>query len=195
MDLKRKQMLHLRIDELVANRDKMIVGVGGEEGSNNFFHSIGMTSLGLPELIISGNANPIIQYGMIEMVAAMYQAQGVSLGIHDDLLESKDGSDLRMALVEVDCSNQTVRDKYIAQAISYYEAKNHSAPIRLVQLVWPDKQGRLPDEPGYDMVSKQDILPSLTQAKLELQDTQTTLPDESVHYLAHQQRSVPKWVH
>jgi hypothetical protein len=195
MDPKRKQMLHLRIDELVANRDKMIISVGGDQNANAFFYSIGMTSMGLPELIISGNANPVIQHAMIEMVAEMYRAKGVSLGIHDDLLASKDGRNLRMALVEVDCSNQTVRDEYIAQAISYYEAKNHSGPIRLVQLVWPDKQGRLPDEPGYDMASKQDILPSLAQAKLELQDTQTTLPDESVHHLAHQQRSAPKWVH
>ncbi|WP_168797143.1 DUF4262 domain-containing protein [Aeromonas veronii] len=158
-----RQIMLNRIDELVAKGDKMIINVWGSEDGlqNGFCYSVGLTSLGLPELFISGNADPRIQCALIESVAAMYQEKGVSLGIHEGLL----ANGLRMELVEVDCADHKIRNEYIILAMDYYQGHAIPGCIRLVQLRWPDTQGRLPDEPGYDMADKQDLLPSSAQTK------------------------------
>ncbi len=59
-----------------------------------------------------------------------------------------------------DCAAPAVFGEFIIQASNYYQGSDRA--VRLVQIRWPDAQGRLPDEEGFDMADKQDLLPRLT---------------------------------
>lgn len=121
-----------------------------------FAYTVGLTSLGLPEIIISGNMNPRFQHALIEHLAGLYKERGAFFGVSHELLA--DG--LRVELVEVDCAASADFGGFIIQASNYYRGTDRA--VRLVQIRWPDAQGRLPDEEGFDMADKQDLLPRLT---------------------------------
>ena len=121
-----------------------------------FIYTVGLTGMGLPEIIISGPVSPWLQQYMIGKLLELYQERGAFFGVSHELLA--DG--LRVELVEVDCTSELVRDSYIVQALEFYRGTGKS--VRLVQIRWPDTQGRLPGEDGYDMADKQDLLPRLT---------------------------------
>lgn len=121
-----------------------------------FMYTAGLTSHGLPEIIITGPVVPWVQQYMIDTLLGLYQERGVFLGETKELLDLG----YRADLVEVDCSSELVRDDYIVQALEFYRGTGKK--VRLVQIRWPDTQGRLPGEDGYDGADKQVLLPRLT---------------------------------
>lgn len=121
-----------------------------------FLYTAGLTSLGLPEIIISGRISLWVQQYMLDKLLGLYQERGVFLGETKGVL----GQGFRADLVEVDCTSDLVRDSYIVQALEFYRGTGKS--VRLVQIRWPDTHGRLPGEDGCDMADKQDLLPRLT---------------------------------
>ncbi|ANT70192.1 DUF4262 domain-containing protein [Aeromonas hydrophila] len=150
------EKLQADIAAQIAKGHMLIMSVFGDpsSGQKGFAYTIGLTSLGLPEIMISGSMRSEVQHGLIEALAAEYKEHGISLGITHELLSGG----LRAELVEVDCYQ--AKSAFIVQAANYYEGSGKT--IRLVQIRWPDTQGRLPDEEGFDMGDKQDLLPRLT---------------------------------
>lgn len=155
--MQKSQNFSQRIDHLISRGENLIISVGGSADGRSlpFAYTIGMTSLGLPELLISGHLGVKVQQTLLNDVARRFKNEGVKLGLHRDLLVGG----FLMDLVAIDTSVSEVRENYILQACNYY--RDQLMPVRLVQLLWPDNQGRLPSMSGYELTGFQDLLPPL----------------------------------
>lgn len=148
--------LQVDIASKIAKGQASVISVFATDSpqENDFAYTVGLTSLGLPEIIIVGSMDPLIQHVLIGSLTAKYKERGAFFGVSNELLQNG----LRVDLVEVDCTAPKTKE-FIVQALGYYGSD--VGKVRLVQIRWPDAQGRLPDEPGFDMGDKQDLLPRL----------------------------------
>jgi len=140
--------------QLEANIEKFgwtFMGVFGtdDQPGTNFVYTIGMTEKGLPEVLVSGNFDMHSMQMLAGTVAQEFADHALNgtqpkLGVRDDLFSLK---------VELRTVNDT--DKCNVARRFYGDR------VRVVQLIWSDKEGRLPGEPGYDFNEfPQEILPA-----------------------------------
>lgn len=123
-----------QVDGLVAEGGWLVMGVGGSETEPGFCYTIGLHSLGLPEVIIMG-LPPTNGQTLLNDVGFMMKEQGgpVEFGKSYD-----EFANLPTQFVEVD--EQYIKE-YMCQAGFYY---GESTPLKAIQMVWPDTQGKFP---------------------------------------------------
>lgn len=116
------------------------VGVEWSEDSPSFLYTIGLgTSWDHPEVIVFGLPNEVA-YSIVATVVDRVR-EGMSCatpGIHHDLL-----GDLPVWVRPVHPSQV---ERYLGYAMGYYRLVGRPSDLRAVQLFWPDKVGRLPND-------------------------------------------------
>ncbi|MBK9180173.1 MAG: DUF4262 domain-containing protein [Acidimicrobiales bacterium] len=98
------------------------------------------TTFGHPEVVIFG-LTPVAASGLLRMIGA-HLAGGGGLPVDDEFVGLLD-NDLRSALLPVDVE---VRGHLFDGASLWYRDQGY----RVLQFVWPDRNGWLPWEPGFD---------------------------------------------
>jgi hypothetical protein len=105
-----------------------------------YTYSIGFEdSFGYPDLVIFGLA-PVASRGLLEMVATHLEAGGeIPVGVFVGLLDN----DLPAAVLPIQMPDHA---DLFAGAQAFYDRDD----FRIRQFIWPDKQGKLPWDQGYD---------------------------------------------
>ncbi len=120
-----------------------------------YAYSIGLTeAVGFPDIVVFG-LTPVAAKGLIELVADACRG-GTEIPLGVELVGLLD-NELRCIFVPVDLD---VWGPYFATATSWYRG----APFEIVQLLYPDRNGFLPYEVGYEqrMVLAQPVIGSVT---------------------------------
>jgi hypothetical protein len=103
-----------------------------------FAYTVGLTAHGQPELVIAG-LDPLIAQALLNDLAARVVE-------HDtQLAHGQRRHDLIAGYDAVLIDGPVTDDLYPGTAIGRYGADH----VRLRQIVWPDRNGRFPREPGY----------------------------------------------
>ena len=106
-----------------------------------YAYSIGMTdAVGFPDVVVFG-LTPVAAKGLIELVADACRG-GTEIPLGVELVGLLD-NELRCIFAPVDLD---VWGAYFATATSWYRG----APFEMVQLLYPDRNGFLPYEVGYE---------------------------------------------
>jgi hypothetical protein len=115
---------------------------GSEDPQEWFTYTIGLpNSHAWPEIICFGLAGDTA-HGLLSDAIAECEKKAVSPYIGLELTEVIDG--FKAAIVEA----SAIPDHYFGSATWYAREVGTQAPPPRVQLVWPDKTGRFPDDPA-----------------------------------------------
>jgi hypothetical protein len=111
-------------------------------------YTVGLVNFGLPELILIGNMNAGTMNYVMQTIGDRWIAQkGYSLDEVSDVIVHRDGRDplpLRFAEVAV----EPVVEKYMHQHWPAIQQR----PLKMVQVIWPDQNGKFPDDPAFDSI-------------------------------------------
>jgi hypothetical protein len=106
-----------------------------------YCYTIGFpAAFGFPEVVVFG-LTPVATRGLLDLVADLLRG-GTEIPLGVELTGLFD-NDLRCVFAPVDVE---VWAELVDTAVSWYRG----APFQLVQLLWPDRNGFLPTEPGFD---------------------------------------------
>jgi hypothetical protein len=112
----------------------------GDDPAGWFAYTVGLTELGHPEILISGLRGDYCHGVFWNAYNAIKKGHSFKAGQEDDTLG------------HLTCAFKTLSpeaaEKFCRQALYFYEDKPKTPTF--VQLVMPDKAGRLPWQPGYD---------------------------------------------
>lgn len=148
----RAQALFHQLEDNIDRNGYTFMGVFGTEDQpiTGFVYTIGLTEKGMPEVFVSGNygahsmqaiAGTVAQ----ELVSHAEAGTEPALGVREDLFNLK--VELRV-VTDTDKCNVARR---------FYGDR-----VRVLQVIWSDKEGRLPHEDGYDVTKfPQEILPAV----------------------------------
>ncbi|MGO3325391.1 DUF4262 domain-containing protein [Gordonia sp. (in: high G+C Gram-positive bacteria)] len=121
---------------LIARGSWAVTGVYGDEASAPVAYTSGLTELGRPELVIAGvdpeHAGPVLNEAAARVVLTPEFGSGSVISN----LRSTNGYPLT-AIDVIDASSMRVTSLLFGQS------------FQAVQLVWPDRDGRLPWDRGY----------------------------------------------
>jgi hypothetical protein len=143
------------IDKAIASVGHAIIGT--HDLHNSFAYTIGLTEIGLPELIICGMNQ---QYGamFLNQAAAIMKESGAFA----------DGT-INGDLAHLPCGFKDVTVKqasgHALQAIYRYEDTDLASKLRFIQFVIPDKIGFMPWQEGYDAAYMNKYQPRLWEIK------------------------------
>lgn len=137
-----------RLRALVDKHGWAVQGVGAdvEAGVPGFAYTVGLAKKGLPELIVLGlpmdAAQPILN------TLARRMVDGESFEDGSDIIEA---ANLPLRL-------QTLEGAHLRNWVRFADLMN-GEPVGVRQLVWPDRDGRFPTDPGVDgrMAAMQDL--------------------------------------
>lgn len=119
------------------------VHVQSEKGAPRFAYSLGFyANYGQPEVIVFGLPVKTAQ-ALLDIVAVRFAGAKTpyeNFKPYDDIAEG-----MRIAFVPVARHHYPA---YLGYARWFYKSVQSDFPV--IQMVWPDRQGRLPWEPGYD---------------------------------------------
>lgn len=106
-----------------------------------YAYTIGFpAAFGFPEIVVFG-LTPVATRGLLDLVADLLRG-GTEIPIGVELVGLFD-NDLRCVFAPVALE---LHSHLFATASAWYRG----APIDVVQLLWPDRNGFLPSEPGFD---------------------------------------------
>jgi hypothetical protein len=118
------------------------VGVDPKEDGPPFVYTIGLfLNFGQPELVVIGLPHKI-GHGLIANIVDKYK-NGESLRTDVPYSDVAEGYDVRFQAV----SQENYRD-YFGYALWFYRSLLPSA-FPVLQLVWPDREGRFPADPDF----------------------------------------------
>ncbi len=139
-------MIHAKVKEF----GWMVTGVfatAAEHDKTPFAYTIGLTSAGLPELLISGGFDPATLQGFLNMAAKRHCELEIQPGDELDFL----------ANVPFRVVKARVGD-HVQQTLNYYrDPENEHGYVTLLQIIWPDRDGNFPDEPGWTGGDSQEL--------------------------------------
>ena len=115
----------------------MVVPTSTDPGAP-FAYTVGLTARTQPELVIAG-LDPLIAQTLLNDLAARVIEQ------HMQLAHGQHLHDLIAGYDAVLVDGPVTDDLYPGTAIGRYGADH----VRLRQIVWPDRDGRFPWDPGY----------------------------------------------
>lgn len=157
-----RQYMDAKVSECIAYNAYAVIKNPHVDGDSHSAFTVGMTQFQLPELIATGLLHPDAMQKMLDGIlrswaqVAPTERDTIQLsGILEGMITLEDGSPARVRLVEVDTKNlgkfrpQELRRRY----------SNLGKEFRMLQVLWPDKAGVLPDEEGYDVEVLQPLLP------------------------------------
>jgi hypothetical protein len=131
----------------IAKHGYTLVGVFDPEGKDPpYVYSVGLTQRGWPEVIlVTACMRPqTIETLLADLLAQWFHAEKVVMGDNPDLLFMRDGSSHALRVVDVD-NNDVILNDYAGQVGIFFEEDD----VKFVQVLWPDKSGKFPDEEGY----------------------------------------------
>lgn len=116
----------------------------GEE--TRHLYTIGLCDRGLPEILIMGNIAPHAAERICNLLISHWQRVGyVQMGELTQFLKFENGMSASIKVVPIDT---TVADaEYTGEIDNHFPYIEH----RVVQLLWPDPNGYLPDDERYNV--------------------------------------------
>lgn len=106
-----------------------------------YAYTIGFpAAFSFPEVLVFG-LTPVATRGLLDMIADLLR-DGTEIPVGVELVGLFD-NDLRSLFAPVDIGEW---GELVGTATAWYRG----APFELVQLLWPDRNGFLPTEPGFD---------------------------------------------
>jgi hypothetical protein len=126
--------------QTIARDGWAVLGIPADDEGPSFAYSLGLFhTLNHPEIIVMGVRAESAQQLINDVAVAVRQGQRFEPGgRYDSLVEGNPLAFLTVA--------PKLYRKYVGYARWFYQG----AEFPLLQCVWPDKQGVLPWEPGYD---------------------------------------------
>lgn len=107
-----------------------------------FFYTVGLTDIGLPEIIMISPIHPHLGHIMVINAVKKLKESGFNPTIDEGMIVEKvqlkglPGDYLSCKLVELDEYDEELRDRYAVQLFEYYRIRNVTP--RVLQLVLPD---------------------------------------------------------
>lgn len=131
----------------ITKSGHQLIGVEGSSETPSFTYSIGLSEKHGYELIMVG-LKPLYAGHIMNAVAEHMKKQPLEMGkAYPDFAN--------LPLVPRECIPKRV-EKYTVQADQYYEK-----PVKVVQIVMCDREGKFPEDKGYDtayMAQRQPLL-------------------------------------
>lgn len=128
---------------------------------DGFAYTSGLASQGLPDIIVNVPPSRNVMVLLCEAAERLMAGkEGMFERYESDCMARSNDSPLYLKLVEVPWSD-LIRNDYVTGADALYNHNPHLevSPRRLVQLLVPDSNGVLPDEPNYHWPqAKQELL-------------------------------------
>jgi hypothetical protein len=138
-----------RIAESVGRHGWHAIAVEGTQDEPPFSYTIGLCDrLGHPELVVLGLEARVAHGLLADVVSAIRSGRCYGPGeSYLDVIQGYSVLFLAVHRTQVLCR--------LGYALAYYRRLGNRELLRAVQLVWPDQAGRLPTEPGCEVVSLQ----------------------------------------
>jgi len=131
-------MFHAKIKQDIAQVGHTIIGT--TDGKRNFLYTVGLTEVGLPELLVFGMRH---DHGAIILNDAARIMREKGAFNDGDMTD-----DLANLITGFKAFSAEQGRNYVVQAIHYYEGTAKTP--RFLQLVIPDREGRMPGQSNYD---------------------------------------------
>lgn len=153
--------------KLISDRAKKAIDDHGFMvfGTSEFCYTAGLSKRGLPEIIVSA-PDPKMSHMLISLLVDEWCKGGYQDGRYEDLLCSKNGVDMPIAVHPVPYT-ASLFTEYVTQAMNFYSRFPEYVGengVKFVQAFWPDEKGYLPFEDNYNTTFHQDDIARLTQA-------------------------------
>lgn len=132
------EQLHQRLRERIGRKQWTVLEVQPDKSGPVFYYTVGLTALGLPELVLFG-LDPQTGQKALESIAVML-AEG---------LRPNDGTLLHNILRNVPVSLREIPDMK-TQIHMRYASEFFPDGIRGMQVIWPDIAGNFPWQQDYD---------------------------------------------
>lgn len=138
------------LEERIEKFGYTFMGVFASAESPAFVYTIGLTEKGVPEVFMSGNFD-------------MHSMQKLAGTVADELVQHSLEGTQPVLGVRTDLFNLPVELRQVQNTNKLNgAARFYGDRVRVIQLIWSDAQGRLPDEAGYDFQKfPQEILPAI----------------------------------
>ena len=120
--------------------------IGVFDVPNPFYYTVGLHSKGLPELILFGPFRPELATALIN-TAAEHMADN-SMAFVPGLVQHPDGGLFNLPTVFARAVPEKSAE-FCVQLHSFYHTQN----IEVMQMIWPDTQGKFPWEVGSEFVA------------------------------------------
>lgn len=146
--------------DIKANVDRCglhLFGIFGSEDSPPFTYTIGFAAHGLPEVIVFG-----LDMRMVAPFLNRYYDEIVNQKTRDAgpaVIQGEDWFNLPMSVIN--CERDRVED-YAVQAFAFAEDMGWKKP-EFVQWIWPDTNGKLPWQSGYEKEKFSKVQPVLAR--------------------------------
>lgn len=131
--------------EHTTNGTWSVIGVVGD--IDNFYYTVGLHLLGLPELILIGNLPPDAAAQLINLAGNHMRIEG--LDGFPTKIPHPDFANLPLAFLNV--NDQETKELYCTQAYNFYNTWD----FRLQQVVWTDTNGKFPWDCNSEFVKGQ----------------------------------------
>ncbi len=139
------------IREKIAKHGWMVTGVFPRQGEDGvpFAYTIGLTDAGLPELIMSGPFDPETLQNFLNMAGDRHVTQEGEIK-PGDMLDY-------LANVPFKVIAATTGE-HVQQALNFYgDPENWLGVVKLLQILWPDRDGNFPGDPGWTSDAAQEL--------------------------------------
>ncbi|WP_432773919.1 DUF4262 domain-containing protein [Vibrio parahaemolyticus] len=126
----------------------------------SFAYSIGNSYHDLPEIVVM-TTKYRTAHRLINMAHEHWKKNGVTLGRNTELIQDLQGNTLPVYFQEVELTPM-LENEIIVQALNFYRAnpEYQKRKLTIVQMFFPDEQGKLPFEAGFNQRFEQPALTS-----------------------------------
>lgn len=131
--------------------------VFGDEArkSKPFFYTIGLTDMGLPEMILVGGIPTHYAHAIISDLMRKWKGEGFKNETRYDIIGTSTGAKMPVEIAELYTGDGRLRSEYAIQAFEYYKGQD----IRFAQILWPDREGNLPSSAEFAMHDLTEVFP------------------------------------
>lgn len=146
-----------RLESVIQLHGFMVVGVVPQTkedveriGGMGFMYTIGLVEKGHPELLIAGLPSDVAYTVLDDLGERVLGGETFVSGEVNDYVLKNYSVTFRQA------NNQKARDDYACQA--YFRGDRKGQDVSVLQVVWPDREGRYPWEIEWSEEYRQDLL-------------------------------------
>ncbi|MEV0269785.1 DUF4262 domain-containing protein [Hamadaea sp. NPDC050747] len=137
-----------QLRQVIAEHGWAIQMVHGDLQDPPFSYTVGLTEAGLPELIILG-----LPTNVAGQILNKLARQSLESELDVDARYDLPNGDATLPYLIGSVSTANVR-RYLKLATVLYDRHR----IRALQVIWPSKEGRFPQDPGWDLQKVQPVL-------------------------------------
>lgn len=119
--------------------------IGVHDASDPFYYTVGLHSLGLPELILFGPFRPELATALVN-TAAEYMAENNVVFI-PGMVQRADGGLFNLDTMFAR-TLPSANSSFCVQLFEFYQTKN----IEVMQMIWPDTQAKFPWDVGSEFL-------------------------------------------